>query len=236
MGGFFYNLGRRMGPQVRKGRWLWSSLTAPAAEARRAEQAAGRDMALAMRRRYGTDYDPADRKALEEIGSVLEQTLRDRGRTFTFEPLPIAAVNAFALPGGYVFVTQGLLEACRRDRDELAFVVGHEMGHVVREHALERMVGRSALAGAVRALPAARLIGGLAGRGGLALLEKAHSREQEEEADSLGLRMAEAAGFDPLGSVRFLQRLMRPGDPPRGYLASHPDPGARIERIRSSRS
>lgn len=237
LGGFFYNLGKKVGPEVRRGRWVWSSLAGTTTEARQAERAAGRDLAVAIRRRYGTDHDPSTRRLLEELGSSLVETLKDRGRTFSFEPLSVGMVNAFALPGGFVFVTRGLLDVCARDRDEIAFVLGHEIGHVVREHALERMVGRSALAGVVRAMPAARLLGGLVGRGGLALLEKAHSRDQEREADDLGLRLMGAAGFDPAGSVRFLQRLIgRVDSPPFAYLSSHPDPATRIDRIRTRRA
>lgn len=232
MGGLFYNLGKRAGPAVRQGKWVWRSLTGSEAEARRAERAVGRDLAARVRERLGADDDPRDRGLVEEIGRSLAARLRDRGRTFSFEPLREGGANAFALPGGFVFVTRELLELCQRDRDELAFVLGHEIGHVLGGHALERVAGRSLLAGVVRALPAAGLLGGLAARAGLAFLESAHSREQEREADALGIRLSGAAGFDPAGSIRFLGRLDRPEGPPgAAYLASHPDPGTRIRRI-----
>lgn len=236
VGSFFYNLGKRVGPEARKGRWVWSSLTGSEAEARRAERAVGRDLAVQMRDRLGIDDDPRDRRLVEEIGFSLVRRLRKRDRRFSFEPLREGGANAVALPGGFVLVTRGLLDACGRDRDELAFVLAHEIGHVVRGHALERVVGRSALAGVIRALPAVGLLGGLAGRAGLALLETSHSREQEQEADALGIRLSVAAGFDSAGSIRFLERLVRPeGLPGAGYLASHPDPATRIHRIEETR-
>jgi predicted Zn-dependent protease len=233
---FFYKLGKRAGPAVRKGRWVWSSLTGSEAEARRAERAVGRELAVQMREGLGVDDDPRDRPLLEEIGSSLVARLKVDDREFSCEPLGGGGVNAFALPGGFVFVTRGLLDGCGRDRDELAFVLAHEMGHVVRGHALERVVGRSAVAGVIRALPSAGLLGGLARRHGLGFLETSHSRGQEHEADSLGLRLSAAAGFDPAGASRFLGRLVRPaGLPGAGYLASHPDPAARIHHIEEAR-
>lgn len=230
--GFFYNLGKRAGPGVRKARWVWSSLTGSEAEARRAERAVGKDLAAGMRSRLGVDDDPGDLRLLEEIGSSLARRLKARRRSFSFEPLQEGEANAFALPGGFVFVTRRLLDLCGRDRDELAFVLGHEIGHVVRGHALQRVAGRSALTGLIRVLPARGALGGMVRRTGLAFLESAHSRGQEREADALGIRLSAAAGFDPAGSIRFLKRLVKPqGMPGAGYLASHPDPAARIRHI-----
>ncbi|HEX6262421.1 MAG TPA: M48 family metallopeptidase [Actinomycetota bacterium] len=237
MSSFFYNLGKRAGPAIRKGRWVWSSLSGSEAEARRAERAVGRELAGRTRSRFGVDDDLRDSRLLEEIGFSLVAKDRNADREFSFEPLRGGGMNAFALPGGFVFVTRGLLDDCGRDRDELAFVLAHEIGHVVRGHALERLVGRSALAGVVRALPAAGLLGRLAGRPSLALLESAHSREQEYEADSVGVRLSMSAGFDPSGSSRFLERLVRPERAVvANYLASHPDPEQRIRRIEEGRS
>ncbi|HEX6262433.1 MAG TPA: M48 family metallopeptidase [Actinomycetota bacterium] len=236
MSSFFYNLGKRAGPVFRKGRWVWSSLTGSEAEARRAERAVGRELAGRMRDRLGIDDDLQDRRLVEEIGFSLVAIERSADREFSFEPLRGGGANAFALPGGFIFVTRALLDDCGRDRDELAFVLAHEIGHVVQGHALERLVGRSALSGVVRALPAAGLLGRLAGRPSLALLESAHSREQEYEADSVGVRLSMAAGFEPSGSSRFLERLVRPeGAVVAAYLASHPHPEARIRRIKQAR-
>ena len=236
MGSLFYNLGKRAGPGVRKAKWIWSSLTGSEAEARRAERAVGRELALRMRDGLGSDDDLRNRRLLEEIGSSLVERIGDRGLRFSFEPVRGGGVNAVALPGGFIFVTRGLLDACDRDRDELAFVLAHEIGHVVRGHALERLAGRSALAAVIRVLPAAGLLGGLAGRTGRALLESSYSRAQEQEADAFGMRLTTAAGFDPAGSIRLLERLVRPGEMPgTGYLASHPDPAARIRRIEETR-
>ena len=236
MSRFFYNLGRGAGPTIRKGRWIWSSLTGSELEARRAERAVGRDVAARMRDQLGIDDGPQDRRLLKEIGSSLAVRLRAKDQRFSFEPMLGGGMNAFALPGGYIFVTKRLLDECRRDRDEVAFVLGHEIGHVVRGHALERLAGRAALSGVIRALPATRALGRLAGRPALALLESSHSRSQEYEADSLGIRLSVAAGFDPAGSSRFLERLIRPERVPgAAYLASHPDPAARLRRIEEAR-
>src|SRR5205823_6424711 len=108
-------------------------------------------------------------------------------------------INAFALPGGYVFVTRRLLDFSRWDHAELAFVLGHEMGHVVKRHAIERLMANALFGGIAARLP----VGGAVLRPHVAallstLLRQGYSREQELEADAFGARVAHAAGFDPV--------------------------------------
>jgi len=117
-------------------------------------------------------------------------------------------INAFALPGGYVYVTRGLL-ALVNDEAELAGVLGHEIGHVLARHSARRQtaaLGASlvgAVLGAVTGSSAVNQVTGLGGQGLIA----GYSRDQEFEADMLGVRYLAAAGYDPYAESDFLKAM-----------------------------
>src|SRR4051812_41816014 len=144
-------------------------------------------------------------------------------------------VNAFATPGGFLYVYRGLLEMAQNEA-ELAGVMAHETGHVVARHAARSLVAAYGLdavvAMAVGNNPGlvAQLGTGIATKG----LMLAHSREDETEADEYGARYAGAAGYDPHGLVTFFQRLMQQSGDAKGvlaYLSDHPATSDRIEHV-----
>jgi Zn-dependent protease with chaperone function len=223
MAGFFYKLGQMVGPQLRKADWLYRSLTGTEAEAIRAEFAVGRDLARAVVQQLETDPEPAAAHLLEQVRARLVACLINRQWQFTFRAVRSPEVNAFALPGGFVFVTRPLLEFCRWDPDEAAFVLGHEMAHVVLRHAINRLMASSAVRAALSPAGGAlrQPIAGLAAT----LLNQGYSQDQELEADRLAVRLARAAGFDAAAAARLLARLHAlSGDLPvlGSYLSSHP--------------
>ena len=116
--------------------------------------------------------------------------------------------NAFAVPGGYVYVTRELL-ALMNNEDELAFVLGHEMGHVAARHGQKRQT-RSTITGIgaaiAQVLTGSDLVGQVAGQVGQGLL-LGYSRAQENESDSLGVRYMASAGFDPYAAPRMLSAM-----------------------------
>ena len=144
-------------------------------------------------------------------------------------------LNAFALPGGYVFVTRRLLDCCGWDHAELAFVLGHEMGHIVKRHAIERLMANTVFDGVVSRLA----VGGPLVRPHVAallsmLLHQGYSREQELEADAFGVRVAQTAGYDPAGGRRVLVRLAAESAAQpllAGYFASHPPLEVRLRQL-----
>ena len=235
MAGFFYKLGRMVGPQLRKADWLYRSLTGTEAEAIRAEFAVGRDLARAVVQQLEIDPEPAAGHLLEGVPARLGACLTNRQWQFTFRAVRGAEVNAFALPGGFVFVTRPLLEFCRWDPDEAAFVLGHEMAHVVLRHAINRLMASSAVRAALSRLnPAGGVlrqpIAGLAAT----LLNQGYSQDQELEADRLAVRLARAAGFDAAAAARLLARLCAlSGDPsvPGSYFSSHPPLEVRLGQV-----
>lgn len=160
---------------------------------------------------------------------------------WTFTLLDTPMVNAMALPGGYVYVTRGILERMNSE-DELAGVIAHEISHVAARHSAQR-ISQAQLAqlgmvlGSVLAGPAAtQAYGGLA-QVGAQLLFQRYSRQQETQADLLGTAYMTEAGFNPLGAENMLQTLARLGDGNEmgleRYFMDHPDPAKRVKDVRS---
>ena len=152
--------------------------------------------------------------------------------TFTIVDSP--AINAFALPGGYIYLTRGIL-AYLDDESELAGVLGHEIGHVTARHAAQAYT-RQAQAG-IALTVLSIFVPGTApfadlGATGLSVLFLRHGREAELEADRLGVEYGSGSGYDPAGVPRFLATLARVdalserGVP--NWLSTHPDPGSRV--------
>ena len=229
MAGFFFQFGRFLGEQSRKAGWLFRSLTGSADDAWRAEQAVGRDLARNVLSQAEADSDPAVARWLDEIGGRLVDAARQRGRAVTFRGLLLPEPNAFALPGGYIFATRALLRLCTASHDDLAFVLAHEIGHVTKGHAAERMVAGSMLrtaAGLLR-LPAAGILS--------TLLQQGYAQDQELEADAEAVALCRRAGFDPSAGARLLEQLrLRLAGPSElmGYFAAHPPWEVRLAQLR----
>jgi len=155
-----------------------------------------------------------------------------------FTVVDVPAINAFALPGGYIYITRGIL-VFLDDESQLAGVLGHEIGHVTARHAVQQY---SKSTGAELGLilgsifvPQARPFGQLA-ESGLGLLFLKNSRDDEAQADQLGVKYAARAGWDPAGVPRMLTTLGRieevsdnKGVP--NWLATHPAPEDRVQRV-----
>ena len=225
-----------LGPKVRKGKWLAQSLTGGEADAIRAEYEVGRDVAHEIRGRLGLDTEPLGRQLLAEIGTRLTARVANKAHRFAFDALAGAEPNAFALPGGFVFVTRAMLDLCDRDHDELAFILGHEMAHVIKGHAIERVTTSAAISVASLAAPVRGILGAWVRRVGVDFVTSAYSRDRELEADTLGARLAQAAGYDPSAAARLLSRLASPEQPTGNatvgdYFSSHPPAAVRIRNV-----
>jgi beta-barrel assembly-enhancing protease len=235
MASFFYRLGKMIGPQLRQANWVYRSLTDTEAEALRAESAVGRDLASALMHQMELDREPAVEAILVDLKYRLAQCLRKSQRRFQFLAVKAEEINAFALPGGYVFVTRALLELCQWNLDEMAFILGHEMAHIIQGHVMDRLVADSMIRATLGRLS---LGGGLVGQPifGLAatLLNKGYSQDQELEADRVGNQLAAHAGFDPTAAARLFARLRSLGgdrSPLSGYFSAHPSLEVRIHYL-----
>lgn len=222
------------GPHVRKAKWLLRSLTGTQAEVIQAEFEVGRDMAGAIARSVQLDADPRWPPILAQTGGRLVNRLAKRGRRFSFSALADPQPNAFALPGGFVYVTRPLLEICATKDDELAFVLAHEMAHVVRGHVMDRVLSSTLLNVASRASLAARMMNKAVLEAALKLLQNAYSQEQETEADRFAVRLMLSAEMNPLAGAAVLGKLSSAGDGSDelpSYFSTHPPSSARMDRI-----
>ena len=173
---------------------------------------------------FGGDYvNPVLQPGLEKIVNRLSRASDRPDLTYQVTVLNSPSVNAFALPGGYLYVTRGLL-ALANDADELAAVLAHEMSHVSARHAAKRQSEalRAVFLGRISDVlrdPAAL---GQALRGSDAMIAN-FSRNQELEADEMGVETAVRAGFDPFGAVSFLRVMSRDADARARTLGREPD-------------
>lgn len=236
MSGLFYNLGRKVGPKVRKAKWLWQSMTGSEADAIKVEHEVGQDLAREIRRQLELDLEPQAEQILNEVGRRLAACVANKSRKFSFETVKGAEPNAFALPGGFIFVTRSLMELCRWNQNEIAFILGHEMGHVIRGHSMSRIISNSAIATVSRAAPIRGVLAGWLRKVGVQFLESAYSQDLESEADKLGVRLVGVAGYDAGASVQLLSRLATLSQPVGkldlgSYFSSHPPFNIRIQNI-----
>jgi predicted Zn-dependent protease len=147
------------------------------------------------------------------------------------------SINAFCMPGGKIAFFYGILAELQLDDDEVAMIMGHEAAHALLEHAREQMSKGALTTGGLRLLSALfglGQLGDLAAQAGAQLLTLKFSRDDEGEADRLGLQMAARAGYDPRSGVTLWQKMMRAGgSKPPQILSTHPTGPARIKDIES---
>ncbi|WP_370869007.1 M48 family metalloprotease [Ectorhizobium quercum] len=192
---------------------------------------------------YGGEYhDRKTERLVARIAGALTAVSENPNQSYRITILNSPAINAFALPGGYLYVTRGLL-ALANDASEVAAVLSHEMAHVTANHGIERQKREEAEVIASRVV-AEVLSSDLAGKQALArgkLRLAAFSRQQELQADVIGVRMLGEAGYDPYASPRFLESMaaysrfmsVEPdNDQSLDFLSSHPNAPQRVELAR----
>ena len=146
-----------------------------------------------------------------------------------------AQLNAFCMPGGKIAFYWGILQRLQLSDDEVAMIMGHEMAHALREHARERMGKSTATrigAGLVSSLLGLGNLGDAALSMGAQLLTLKFSREDESEADLVGLDLAARAGYDPRSGITLWQKMLKAseGAPPE-FMSTHPAGPTRIKDI-----
>jgi predicted Zn-dependent protease len=162
-------------------------------------------------RTYGEKYEGTPLQAyVNSVGARVVKNTERKDVQYKFYVLDTPDINAFALPGGYIYVTRGLL-ALVNSEAELAGVLAHEVGHIAARHSAERYsrgvltsIGAAALAVALDSSDASQALGL-----GSQLYTMKYSRDQETEADMLGVRYLAKAGYDPQAIARFLEDMDR---------------------------
>ena len=202
----------------------------------------GREASQEVLRQYQVVRNPFLQDYLKRIGERLASTppARESGFPFTFTVLNDSSINAFALPGGPMFVFTGLLNAVDNEA-QLAGVMAHEMSHVLLRHGTNQVSKANLLQ-----IPA-MLAGSAVGRGGSMLGQLAQlgiglganslllkfSRTDESQADAMGAQMMSEAGYNPIEMARFFEKLEAQSGSGRGleFFSDHPNPGNRERAI-----
>ncbi len=189
---------------------------------------------------------PADHPQVVRLRTIAQRLIpytyewNDRARDWRWEVNLIGSqqINAFCMPGGKIAFYYGILDKLKLTDDEVAMIMGHEMTHALREHARERMGKTMATRGAIE-IGAALLGLGNGGRiaadmGGQ-LLTLQFSRDDESEADLVGMELAARAGYDPRAGVTLWQKMAAAsqGAPPQ-FMSTHPSGPTRIKDIEKS--
>ena len=199
----------------------------------------GRESDAQVRAEMGVYNDPELTKYVSDIGLKLAKLSERPNLPWQFTVVDQPAINAFALPGGFIYLTRGILPFLDNEA-ELAGVLGHEIGHVTARHSVRqytRTIGGVAALGAIGVfVPAARPFGQISQQA-LGLLFLRYGRADELQADQLGARYEATGGWDPSGVPGMLATLGRldeaagdrKGVP--NWLSTHPDPLSRVAEI-----
>lgn len=232
----------RRSPALRLGAGLCASVLAAGlllpAEGRvigrSAEISIGRESASIVEQFLTVDTDPAAVARVRRIGRRLAAAAEDQNFPYEFHVVEEPEVNAFALPGGFIYVYKGLLRLLPSD-DALAFVMAHEISHVTGRHAIRQFEKNLLLSGAITAILAGTGVRGVgqAGEFVAAVAGARFTRKDESDADEVGIALLVRAGYDPSAaaeSMRVVKRTGGDGGVP-GLLRTHPTPDSRIRRL-----
>ena len=203
----------------------------------------GRQAAAEVRQQLPLLRESATAALVERIGSRLVSQipgeLRQPAFRYSFQVVNLREINAFALPGGPMFLNRGMIEAARSDA-EVAGVMAHELSHVILRHGtLQASKGQKFQLGAIAGQVLGAIVGGTKGQViaqgsqiGLGTWFLKYGREYEREADLLGAQIMARAGYDPRQMANMFQTIQQQGGG-RGpeWLSSHPDPGNRYAAI-----
>jgi predicted Zn-dependent protease len=200
------------------------------------EVAMGQQADAEIRREMGVYPDQELQRYVQDIGMRLAQQSHRPNLPWTFTVVDSPAINAFAVPGGFVYITRGILPYLG-DEAELAGVLGHEIGHVTARH-VNQQYSRQAMGG-IGLMVLSIFVPQTApfqdvSSMGLGVLFLKYGRDDELESDRLGMEYASANGYDPSAVPRFLSTLSRVDQlSERGvpnWLSTHPEPEARVEQ------
>jgi predicted Zn-dependent protease len=204
------------------------------------EQALGAQMAAQIEQQETVLQDAAVQAYVSEIGQRLASVVDRRDVTYQFKVIHAPdTVNAFALPGGHMYIYTGLMLLCENEA-QLASVMAHEIGHVAAHHhgeAITRQYGYSIVTSMLLGQnpnAVAQLVAGLTTKGG----DLFYSRQAEQEADSLGLRYLYQAGYKPEAMADFMARMNQAAPSSGGRVmklfSSHPPTPERVEYLRNA--
>jgi hypothetical protein len=203
----------------------------------------GRDASRQVRQQFPLLNDNEAKRYVEGVGARLVAAIppefRQPAFNYEFDVVNARDINAFALPGGPMFVTRGMIEAAKNE-GEMAGVMAHEISHVALRHATAQATKQGSIGnqlGTIGLILGGAIFGGQGGAQlgaiGAQVLQTRYSRDYETQADILGARIMASAGYDPrdlANMFRTIEQQSGGGRAPQ-WLSSHPDPGNRYQNI-----
>ncbi len=202
----------------------------------------GRQAAAQAELQFPVLNDNQTQQYIENVGERLVNAIppefRNSAFNYTFKVVNASDINAFALPGGPMYVNRGMIQAARNE-GEMAGVMAHEISHVALRHATAQATKQGSVKnqlGMIGLILGGAILGGDAGAQlgalGAVAWQTKYSREYETQADILGARIMANAGYDPRDLANMFQTIAQQGGG-RGpeWISSHPDPGNRFQKI-----
>ena len=202
-----------------------------------------REELQAARQKNALNRDAQLTARVRKIAGELERStvvFRDDAPNWNWEVNTLATdeLNAYAMPGGKIMVYEGIVKRLNLTDSEIAAIMGHEIAHALRQHSRERVsrlyAQQLAISGAAALTGVDASVADLANTVATVTFQLPFSREQEAEADIVGLELMARAGYDPNASVTLWQKMiaMEKQQPPE-FLSTHPAPATRIEGLQS---
>lgn len=200
------------------------------------EQKLGRDVHESLRRNPGFSNNPYYLDRIARVASRLVPHCERKDITYRFAVIKKSEVNAFAAPGGYVYVTEGLMRMIESD-DELACVIAHELGHINKKHTIRQAEKSGILSILVYLLGLNDETKKYQKASAIAayFINQKFSRDDEFEADKMAVMYAYKAGYNPYALIRFFQKINRDNSLTiiTKYFSSHPPTNERIKRAKA---
>jgi MAF protein len=197
----------------------------------------GRAISKQVEKEYKPEEDPLIQERVDNIGKKISSVCDRKEIDYHFTVLADEEVNAFALPGGFIYINKGLIDKISND-DELACVLAHEVGHIVARHSIKKlqaMMGYSILRILTTQVPGSGEAGAAADAAFTEIL-LGYSRDDELLADKLGARYSRLAGYNPRAMISFLEKLQeinrRKPPAPKSYFKTHPYVPDRIRTVK----
>jgi beta-barrel assembly-enhancing protease len=203
----------------------------------------GREAAVQVEQQFPIVNDAQTARYIERVGANLVNAIPPQFRQpsfdYRFKVVNASDINAFALPGGPMYVNRGMIEAARNE-GEMVGVMAHEISHIALRHATAQATKQGSWKnqiGTLGMILGGAVLGGQTGAQlgmlGAQIWQTKYSREYETQADVLGSQIMARAGYDPRDLANMFQTIAREGGGSRGpeFLSSHPDPGNRYQNI-----
>ena len=233
---FFRYLGHKAGPSIRKGKWIYHSFFADKVQAIESEYLVGKELAINVLSEYQKLDDAETQRLISEIYRRLTDCLTNKKRKFQLTVIISPDLNAFALPGGFIFITNNLIKLLEYNPDRLAYVAAHEMTHVILKHPLNLMLSNYSLQMIEKFIRTRGAVGGLAKQAISGFIKNGYSQEKELEADKYGVQLMKYARYNTQAATEVLQKLSALKDDQSeilNYFSTHPPASERIAAIKN---